>query len=150
MNRRYRVAVLSDVHYAGPLEQARGDDYEFKAIPNPFLRAIAKYYRNHIWLLNPTRQNGLLDRFMAAAGEPDIVVANGDYTCDTNFVGVSDDGAYESVTLCLGKLRARFGDRFRAVIGDHELGKLNLFGAQSGLRLASWTRATGPLGLNPF
>src|ERR1700691_5206 len=84
MNRHYRVAVLSDVHYAGPLEQARGDDYEFKAIPHPFLRALAKLYRNHIWLLNPTRQNGLLDRFMSEAGEPDMVVANGDYNCDTD------------------------------------------------------------------
>jgi hypothetical protein len=150
MGRRFHITILSDIHYAGPLEQARGDDYEFLAIPNPLLRLIARLYRDWIWLRQPLRQGWRLDRFLAGAGTPDYVVANGDFGCDTEFVGVSEDGACESVAQCLGKLRAKFPDRFHATLGDHELGKLHLFGAASGTRLASWQRATGSLGIQPF
>jgi hypothetical protein len=65
-------------------------------------------------------------------------------------VGVSHDEACESVRLCLGKLRARFGEGFRATIGDHELGKVALLGDHGGLRLRSWERATGECALQPF
>lgn len=150
MNRRYRVVVLSDIHYAGPLEQARGNDSEFQAVKNPYLRAFAQVYRDYIWLRNPMSHNGLLDRFLSDAEEPDYVMANGDYSCDSRFIGISDDAAYQSAAECLGKLRVKYGERFHAIMGDHELGKLHLFGAESGLRLASWTRATGALGLQPF
>ncbi len=32
------VAILSDIHYAGPAERARGEDYELRVIANPLLR----------------------------------------------------------------------------------------------------------------
>src|SRR5437764_366614 len=35
-------------------------------------------------------------------------------------------------------------------IGDHELGKMSLFGGKGGFRLASWRRATTELALQPF
>jgi hypothetical protein len=49
----------------------------------------------------------------------------------------------------LQKLRQRFGDRLMAIYGDHELGKLSLFGDRGGMRLASWHRAQRDLGLRP-
>jgi hypothetical protein len=54
------------------------------------------------------------------------------------------------VRECLGRLRAQFGDRFRAVIGDHEIGKFSFVGSRGGMRLASFDRARLELGLEPF
>ena len=144
------VAILSDIHYASDAERARGPDYEFQGIRNPLLRRAAKAYRHWIWLRNPLGQNGQLDRFLERAAGADWVVANGDYSCDSAFVGVGDDAACQSAKECLGKLRARFGDRFHANLGDHELGKLSLFTARGGMRLDSWRRATRELGIAPF
>ncbi len=144
------LAILSDIHHAGPLEQARGEDYEFRNIANPLLRAVARAYRHLIWLRHPLDQGRQLGRFLAEIGPVDYVVANGDYPCDTAYGGVSDPGAFQSAQECLGKLRARFGDRVRFTIGDHELGKLTLFGGRGGMRLASWHCATQQLGLQPF
>jgi hypothetical protein len=56
----------------------------------------------------------------------------------------------QSAQECLGKLRATFGDKLIAGFGDHDLGKLSLFGARGGMRLASWRRAIDELGLRPF
>ena len=50
----------------------------------------------------------------------------------------------------LNKLRRKFGSNFRAVFGDHELGKVSFVGQQGGMRLASWLRAREELGLQPF
>jgi hypothetical protein len=145
------LAILSDVHYASPAEQARGDDYEFSYVHNPALRLIIKMYRRYYWLRYPLRQNYLVDRFVedAAPLKPDYVIANGDFAVNTDSVGLSDGAAYESARECLGKLRAHFGSRLRATFGDHELGKLSFFGGRGGLRLASWHRAC-ELGLEPF
>jgi hypothetical protein len=148
--RSVTVAVLSDIHYASAAEQAHGSDFEFKSIASPFLRRVAEMYRRWIWLRDPLGQNGLLDRFLAGARGADFVVANGDYSCDTAFVGVSHDAAFQSAKECLGILRATFGDKLRATLGDHELGKLSLFAAWGGMRLDSWRRATQELGLQPF
>ena len=63
---------------------------------------------------------------------------------------MSDDAACQSVLECVGKLRQRFGDKLRANCGDHELGKLSLFGHYGGMRLASWRRAREEVGLDPF
>jgi predicted MPP superfamily phosphohydrolase len=148
--RTYRIGILSDVHFAGAGEQARGNDFESRGVANPLVRRLLRRYRRHIWLRNPLDHNHLLDDFLAGVGAVDLVVANGDYTCDSAFVGVSDDAAAQSVAECLGKLRAQFGARFHAILGDHDLGKLSLAGHLGGLRLASWRRATGELGLQPF
>ncbi len=144
------VAIVSDIHYAGPAERARGNDYEQRAIANPLLRSAVRVYRHLIWMRRPLEQGPQLDRFLAVVGPADYLVGDGDYSCDTGFVGVSDPAARESTQECLGKLRAPFDERARFVIGDHELGKLTFVGAAGGLRLASWRCATDALGLQPF
>ena len=144
------IAILSDIHHAGAIEHARGEDYEFCRIANPLLRYVARAYRHLIWLRHPLDQGRQLDRFLAEIGPVDYVVANGDYSCDTAFVGVSDPGSCQSAQECLGKLRGKFGDRVRFTFGDHELGKLSLFGGNGGMQLASWHCATRQLGLEPF
>ena len=150
MSRRFQIAVLSDIHYAGPREQAVGDDYETRVIANPFLRRVLRLYREHIWLRYPLRQNGQLDRFLASVPEVDFVIANGDYSCNTSAVGLSDDTAMESAQLCISKLRGKFDERLRLSFGDHELGKLRLMGTRGGLRLKSWERGLAELGIRPF
>jgi len=144
---RFRVAILSDLHYASAAEQARGDDYEHRHLKNPAVRFLLEKYRYYIWLRHPLRQNHLLDKFIAAAGTPDLVVANGDYCCDTLNVGVSDDAALQSARECLEKLRARYAPNFRAIVGDHEIGKLSLVGRNGGLRVESWRQLSAQLGL---
>lgn len=148
MGNRCHIAILSDVHYASTAEQARGDDYEYREIANPLLRFAVKNYRHFIRQRHPLRQNHLLEKFIARAGSPDHVVSNGDYCCDTLNLGVSDDASLQSARECLEKLRQRYAPNFRATIGDHEIGKLSLAGQCGGMRLASWDRVTGELGLS--
>lgn len=145
-----RLGILSDIHYAGAAEQARGDDFEIRGIPNPCLRLLVRVYRRFIWLDGPLHQNHLLDRFLAQAGQFEYVIAVGDYSCDSAAVGVSDDAACESARECLGKLRQKFGASFRAVYGDHEFGKLSFFGGRGGMRLESWRRAQAELEMPAF
>jgi len=144
------LAIVSDIHYASQAEQARGMDYEVRGIPNPFLRIMVRAYRYFIWQRDPLNQNHLLDKFLLKAATADYVIANGDYSCNSGFVGVSDDAACQSARECLGSMRKKFGLKLRATFGDHELGKLSFFGAQGGMRLASWRRAQEELGLEPF
>ena len=96
------------------------------------------------------RKNHLLDQFLERGADFDYVIANGDYSCNSAFVGLSDDAACQSARECLGKLRQRFGANLRANYGDHELGKITMFGGNGGMRLASWRRAREELGLDPF
>ena len=144
------VVVLSDIHFAGTAERARGNDFELRSIDNPLLRTIVRVFRHFIWMRKPLNQGAQLDVFLKEVGPADYLVANGDYSCDSGFVGVSDDAVFQSAQECLGKLRARFGDRALLTIGDHEIGKLSLIGGNGGMRLASWRRATETLGLKPF
>lgn len=152
MARTFTVVIVSDIHYAGPAERARGEELEYQLIANRLLRALLRAYRRFIWHGRPLERGYLLDRFLTAAAAlgPDLVVANGDYACNTRFVGVSDDATGESARECLSKLRQQFGPTLRAGFGDHELGKLSMFGGHGGMRLASWERACGELGLQPF
>ncbi|MEY4384967.1 MAG: hypothetical protein RLY20_250 [Verrucomicrobiota bacterium] len=145
-----RIAIVSDIHYAGPGEQRHGRHYEFARAKPSIAKAVATLYRDFIWMRDPLANNPLLDDFCARAGEPELVIANGDYTCDVAGTGVSHPEGRESVLLCLGKLRARFGGRLHAIMGDHELGKVSLLGDHGGLRLDSWHRATGECGLKRF
>lgn len=144
------VAILSDIHYAGTAERARGNNYEIQAIDNPMLRAIARPFRKLVWMRRPFEQGKQLDRFFAEVPPVDHLVANGDYSCDSAFIGVSDSAALQSAQECLGKLRAKYGNSAHFTIGDHELGKLTLFGGKGGMRLASWHCATSQLGLQQF
>jgi hypothetical protein len=107
-------------------------------------------YRRFIWLNEPLQKNYLLDRFCDRVGQPDYLVANGDYSCDSKFIGVSDDAACQSARECLARLRNKFPQRLLANFGDHELGKVSFFGGQGGMRLASWHQAQQLLGLFPF
>src|SRR6267142_5496348 len=145
-----RIGIISDIHYASAAEQARGNDYEWRGLPNPFLRFLVRFHRQWVWLRNPLDQNHLLDRFLEQGSSFDYVIANGDYTCDSMNLGVSDDASFESARLCLDKLRSKFPGRFRAIMGDHELGKVSLVGGRGGMRLASWRRATEGLAIEPF
>jgi hypothetical protein len=150
MSRATTLAILSDIHFASAAEQLRGDDYELAGVGSPLPRLLLKIYRHFFWLRHPLRQNHLLDKFFDQVGPADHVIANGDYSCDTGFIGVSDEAACQSAKECLGKLRHRFGPKFRANFGDHEIGKCSFVGSNGGLRLASFHQAQSELGLEPF
>src|SRR5215469_2260703 len=135
---RCRLSIVSDIHYASEAEQARGGDYENSGIPNPLLRFAVKGYRRYFWLNQPFHKNYLLDNFIERNSDSDYVIANGDYSCDSRFIGVSDPAACQSAQECLEKLRSKFGERLRINFGDHELGKVSFFGGNGGMRLASW------------
>jgi hypothetical protein len=143
------VVVVSDIHHAGAAEQARRG-FEARSIPNPFQRLLAQTYRRFIWLRDPLAHGEQFDKFLAAAGQPDLVVANGDYSVDSGMTGVADEAVFQSVQECLGRLRSRFPGRLLPIIGDHELGKMNLFGGAGGLRLTSYRRITEELGVKRF
>jgi hypothetical protein len=145
-----RIAILSDIHYACAAEQARGSGYEISCISNPLLRFAVRMYRRFFWLHEPFQKNYLLDRFIERIGDPDYIIANGDYSCDSLYLGVSDEAACQSARECLEKLRRMFGHRLWANFGDHELGKISFFGGRGGMRLASWHSAQSRLGLRPF
>ncbi|HEV2330961.1 MAG TPA: metallophosphoesterase [Verrucomicrobiae bacterium] len=150
MARTFRIAVVSDIHYAAAEERERCANLDFwRQIKNPASRMVGRAYHRFIWLRHRGAHNNLFDKFLAAAGQPDFVVANGDYSCNTAQIGVSDPAAFASAGECLGKLRARFGANFRATIGDHELGKTGFNGLGS-MALASWPRVTEGLGITPF
>jgi hypothetical protein len=144
------LGIVSDIHYACAVEKARGLDYEVRGIRNPLLRLAVRLYRRWIWLRDPMGHNELLDSFLAQAGNCDYAIANGDYSCNSGFIGVADPAACQSINECLGKLRQHFGARLRVTFGDHELGKVSFFGGQGGMRLASWRAAREQAGLEPF
>ncbi len=149
MASRCTVAVVSDIHYAGDAERARRR-HESAVIRQRALRLLARTFRHYFWMRDPFAHNELLDRFLREADGADWLVANGDYSCDSAFIGVCDDAACASAAACLDRLRARFPGRMAATYGDHELGKMSLFGGRGGPRLASWRRAQAELGLEPF
>src|SRR5215216_483066 len=101
MSRQLSLAVVSDTHYASPAEQARGRNYELEHVRQPLLRAALKAHRHFVWLRDPLHQNHLLDVFLEKAAAADYVIANGDYSCNSAFVGVSDDAARQSARECL-------------------------------------------------
>jgi hypothetical protein len=141
--------VLSDIHFAGSAEKERSN-FELQSIDNPALRLLVRFYRRYFWLKDPFAHNHLLQRVLDYPENPDFVVANGDYSCDSAFIGVSDPAAFASAHQCLLNLRNRFHSHFHAVLGDHELGKVSLFGGKGGMRIASWHAASRGLGLQPF
>lgn len=142
------VLIMSDPHHAGPAEQARRG-YELAVAPNWPVRQLLRAYRGLYWQRDPLGNGRFLAEFLRRAPDADFVVANGDYSADSAFIGVADDGAFASAAECLARLRGRFGAKFHATIGDHELGKTSLVGGQGGLRLASWPRTVNELALRP-
>jgi hypothetical protein len=144
-----KLYILSDVHYAGAAEKARVD-YCYRSITSPRVRLLVRLYRHFFWQRDPFAHNHLLDKFIHAAKDADLVIANGDYACDSAFIGAADDPTLQSATECLGKLRAQFGHRLHAVIGDHELGKKPLGANVGGMRLESFRRSREVLDVKPF
>src|SRR5215471_601335 len=106
-----RLGILSDIHYAGAAERARGNDYELGAVPNPVLRRCVYLYRRFFWMYRPLHQSYLLDRFLEQSPACDYLLANGDFSCDSGFIGVSDEAVFQSVEECVDKLRQKFGNR---------------------------------------
>lgn len=142
------LLILSDIHYASEAEKALGSHHD-QQIGNPAARLLAKAF-DLLWQRDLFAHNHWLDRFLAQAGDPDWVVAVGDYEAGASLHGISDDAGLASARQCLGLLRARFGERFLPVTGDHELGKVSLFGGAGGMRLASWERLRSELAVEPF
>lgn len=149
MSRTRSALVLSDIHYASAAEKARGS-FELEIIPNPLLRLFVRLFRSIVWRRDPFAHNHLFDRVLNEARDTDYVFANGDFSCDSAFIGVSDPPSMESARICLDRLRARYGEKLHSTLGDHELGKTSLFGGRGGMRLASWHAALGALQLKPF
>src|SRR5436190_19952997 len=145
-----RIGIVSDIHYAGPAERARGNDYEIRLVQNPLVRLLLKFHRRFLWLRDPLDQNYLLDRFLEQASNFDQLIANGDYSCNTAFIGAADQAARESALECLGKLREKFQGRLQLTVGDHELGKKSFVGGHGGMRFESWRRLGADLGLPGF
>jgi hypothetical protein len=146
---RLKFLVCSDIHYASEAEKTRVG-YEASAVANPLARTVLKFYRRYYWLRDPFAHNHLLERVTNPPFEPDWVIANGDYSCDSAFIGVSDPPSLQSAKESLGALRARFPGKVLAVFGDHELGKMSLLGNAGGLRLKSFEVAQTELGLEPI
>src|SRR3989442_15947928 len=110
MTRRRTILFLSDIHYACDREKLRRG-HEARVIPNSLLRRVVKAYRHYVWLRDPFAHNHLLDDFLARADSPDVVVTNGDYSCDTGFIGALEGAAFESGRRRLTKHRDRLGAR---------------------------------------
>jgi hypothetical protein len=147
MTQRLTVAIVSDPHYPGPAEKARGQDYEIQHIPKVWQRRALQMYRHHVWMRDPFHKDRLLHQFLREV-RAEILVANGDYSCDSAFIGVADDAAFASAAECIGLLRKRFPEA-SLVIGDHELGKLSFLGGAGGMRVRSLQRCESELGLSP-
>jgi len=150
MAQTFRIAVVSDIHYAAAAERERIANFDHRSIKNLFARWLGHTYEHFIWLRQRGAHNALLDQFIADAGQPDVVVANGDYSCNTGHVGLSDDAAFASAEECLGKMRGRFDGKLHATIGDHDLGKVGLFSGHGNMAMASWQRLTERLHIEPF
>ena len=148
MTTTHRLLLVSDIHYASDAEKARRD-FRLAGVDNPAARLLLRAFHHVVWERDPFAHNHYLDRFLARAGNADSVIANGDFSCDSAFIGVSDAAARESARLCLGRLRAQCGGQFRAVIGDHELGKRSMVGGRGGMRWESWRRTVDDLRIEP-
>lgn len=146
-----KLLVLSDVHFACEAERARSG-HEARVIRNPLLRWGAHAWRSWVWLRDPCAHNHRLDAIVDRnpVAQVDWVVANGDFTVDSAFIGVADPAARESAAIALGRLRDAYGERLLATIGDHDLGKMSLFGGAGGPRLESLNRSVEALGLEPY
>lgn len=143
-----RVLVISDLHYASAAEKARRG-HEARAAGSRLKASALKVWRNHVWLRHPDAHNHRLAEIVQREPAPDIAVANGDFCLDTAFVGVSDDASFASASEALGRLRSAYGDRLHWTLGDHDLGKMSMFGRVGGPRLESWRRWVMELGSLP-
>ncbi|WCJ58726.1 metallophosphoesterase [Fontisphaera persica] len=149
MGEALTVLVASDFHYAGPTERRRRG-YESRGLRPWWMRWYVRAYYRWVWMADLTAHYVQLRQFLHLAPPADWLIVNGDYSCDSAFLGVMEEGAFESASQCLAQLRQHAGERFAATIGDHELGKRRLGGDLGGLRAESFRRAVEGLGLKPF
>ena len=70
---RVRLLILSDIHFSGAAEQARGNDFNLRVIQNPAVRAFARFYNHFIWMRDPFARSPQLGRFLQAAPPADVV-----------------------------------------------------------------------------
>ena len=143
------VAIISDIHYAGPNERSRGHEI-LQGVQSRAVLLFLKFYRHYIWCRDPFAHNHLLARFISECAGADLTVANGDYACNVAYLGLRDEGTFQSAAECLGQLRTAFPRSFLATLGDHELGKKKMGGDEGGLQLESWDRAQRDLQLEPI
>lgn len=146
MKGRGRLLVVSDLHRAGPGERQRRG-FDERVVRGRMARVLSRWYRRHVWLADPMAHNHLLGEILRREAGSAWVVANGDFTLDTAFVGVSDDAALESAAEALAELRSMPGAAVRGVLGDHDLGKKSLVGDAGGPRWRSLERCESELGL---
>lgn len=144
-----RIVIASDIHYAGPKEKAEGEG-ELRIIRNPILKLLTALFRYCFWMQHPHAHNDKLLQFLSQAPEGDMCITCGDYSCGAGNIGVQYPAAFESASLSLGMLRERFGNRLVSICGDHEIGKMSLFGGKGGLRLDSWRICQEELRIRPF
>lgn len=140
-----RLLVVSDIHYAGPGEQAR-KGYHTRGIGNPLKRAAIHLWESSVW---DTDHNRVFDQFLTRDLDHELIVANGDFSRDSGFIGLADVAACQSATECTQRLGDKFGNRLRLVMGDHEFGKTSL-GGRGGMRLAGYEAAVNNIGIAPF
>jgi hypothetical protein len=151
MAKSFRIAIVSDIHYAAAAERAFCADYNYrKEIKNPVAQIVAKLFHHFIWLRKHGAHNHLLDFFLKVAASCDVIIANGDFATNARSLGMSDDAAFAGAQECLERLRSCGAGAFYATLGDHELGKTGMFTGRGGMSLASWQRAVNGLGLEPF
>ena len=129
-----RILIVSDIHYACDREKARVD-FRTAGISNPLTRFLVGTWSDWLWEGDPFARNDAFERFLARDFYADLVVANGDYTADTAFIGIADSAAHESALHVMTQLEQRFGKQLKGIIGDHELGKISPDGGRGGMRL---------------
>lgn len=151
-----RIAVISDLHVAGPGEHAETEasvrqigDGESR-LRRKFRRGLNRF-RDRFWHWHPESRAACFVQALQHIYQynPDLLVANGDYAGDHSGTGLSDDHTYESVNHVVSLIREIFPQRSRFNFGDHDIGKYNTVRRQGGIRLKSLERGL-QLGLESF
>lgn len=145
----FKFLVISDIHYASDAEKTLGEN-ELQGIYNPFFRMVAFFFRYFFWLRHPHAHNDKLLKFLEKAPQAEMVVGCGDYSNDAGNTGASFPAAFQSTQEVFRLIQERFGHTFISVAGDHEIGKIGLFGKKGGPRLASWEIIQKELNIKPF
>ena len=141
-----RLLIVSDLHFASAGEKIRQHSDQ-AAASNLVQKLITRIWGHYFWLRSPCDHNHRLAEILKLEPERDWLIANGDYTVDNAFVGVSDNASHESAAECISQIRAAAPGRTLLNIGDHDLGKKSLFGGEGGLRIKSLERMTQSLGV---
>ena len=151
-----RIAVVSDLHVAGPGEHAETREsvrllgHGEGSVRRRFRRGLNRF-RDRFWHWQPESRAACFVQALQHIYNynPDYLVANGDYAGDHSGMGLSDDHTYESVNHVVSLIREIFPERSRFNFGDHDIGKYNTVRRQGGIRLRSLERGL-ELGLESF